>query len=666
MDFKLVSDLRPSGDQPKAIKALTEGLSKNVKEQVLLGVTGSGKTFTLASVIEKVNRPILVISHNKTLAAQLYAEFASLFPNNAVEFFISYYDYYQPEAYLPQTDTYIAKDAKVNDVIDQLRLKATASILSRRDVLIVASVSCIYNIGSPELFKEGSIELDIDKNITPQNLSMKLVSIHYTRNDLDTSPGNFRLKGDIMEIYPAYNNKNALRIEFFGDQIECISRISLPDYRILENLNKTVIFPARHYLISQSKIDRAVVEIEKEMKGRIEYFNREKRFVEAQRLEQRTLSDIEMIENFGYCHGIENYSRHLSGRPPGSRPWCLIDYFPDDFITVIDESHATIPQVRAMEHGDRSRKQSLIDFGFRLPSALDNRPLKFKEFETLLNNVIYMSATPSDYEKDRAGEKNIVEQISRPTGLVDPEIEVWPREGQIDSILSEVRAMTKDEKRVLITTLTKKMAEELADFLHEEGINVTYLHSEIKSLDRVRILRNLRLGKFDVLVGVNLLREGLDLPEVALVIILDADREGFLRSETSLIQTAGRAARNLCGKVIFFADTITKSMKRAIDETARRRKKQIAYNIEFDIEPMSIIKTEDQIMAATAIAEVSEKKDKTYLEDKTFDNLTKIEIMERIVSLKTMMKNSAENLQFEKAAEFRDMIRHLKNKMKQI
>lgn len=666
MEFKLLSDLKPAGDQPGAIKVLTKGLLNNVKEQVLLGVTGSGKTFTLASVIENVNRPTLVISHNKTLAAQLYAEFASLFPNNAVEFFISYYDYYQPEAYLPQTDTYIAKDAKVNEIINQLRLKATASILSRRDVLIVASVSCIYNIGSPELFRKGSVELDIDKNITPQELARRLVTIHYTRNDLEISPGNFRLKGDIMEIYPAYDNKTALRIEFFGDQIDCITRISLPDYKKLGILNKAVIFPARHYLISQSNIDRAVENIEKELKERVKYFKRDNRLIEAQRLEQRTRSDIEMIENFGYCHGIENYSRHMSGRPPGSRPWCLIDYFPDDFITIIDESHASIPQVRAMEHGDRSRKQSLIDFGFRLPSALDNRPLKFEEFEDLLGQVVYMSATPSEYEKIRVGKINVVEQISRPTGLIDPEIEVWPREGQIDSILSEVRGMVEKNKRVLITTLTKKMAEELADFLHEEGINVTYLHSEIKSLDRVMILRNLRLGKFDVLVGVNLLREGLDLPEVALVIILDADREGFLRSETSLIQTAGRAARNLCGKVIFFADTMTKSMNKAIEETARRRKKQTAYNLQFNIEPRSIVKSKEEIMAATAIAEVSEKKDNTYLDDSTLDNLTKIEMMEKIVGLKNMMKNSAENLEFEKAAKYRDMIRYLKNKMKDI
>ncbi|MGC9365779.1 MAG: excinuclease ABC subunit UvrB [bacterium] len=664
MNFKLISEFSPAGDQPGAIEKLCSHIENKVSSQVLLGVTGSGKTFTIASLAEKINRPILVISHNKTLAAQLYAEFSSLFPYNAVEFFISYYDYYQPEAYLPQTDTYISKDASINDYIDQLRLRATASLLSRRDVIIIASVSCIYNIGSPDLFKQGCVKVKVEDRVTPLQLARELTEVHYTRNDLDTSCGNFRIRGDVMEVYPAYDNKSLWRIEFFGNTVENISRLTYPDYKHLEKVEQVDIFPARHYLISPVNLRAALANIEKELEQRLNYFRKENKLLEAQRLEQRTLADVEMIENFGYCHGIENYSRHLSGREPGARPQCLIDYFPHDFITIIDESHVTIPQLRAMEHGDRSRKQTLIDYGFRLPSALDNRPLKFEEFTEIIRQCVFMSATPGEWEKNLAGRQNIVELIVRPTGLIDPLIEVFPREGQIDLILEEVQKQVDVGKRVLITTLTKKMSEELADYLHQEGVKVTYLHSEIKSIDRVKVLRNLRLGNFDVVVGVNLLREGLDLPEVALVIILDADREGFLRSETSLIQTAGRAARNLCGKVWLFADQITNSMQRAIDETSRRRVKQLAYNRKHNITPASIVKTREQILKATAVAEISDQK-QDYLKTDYGDNLTRLEIMEKIVNLQQQMKNAVEQLEFEKAAKCRDMIKELKIKLNQ-
>lgn len=654
--------MKPAGGQPEAIEDLTRVFKSGEKEAVLLGVTGSGKTFVLANLIEKIQKPVLVISHNKTLAAQVYAELSCFFPDNAVEYFISYYDYYQPEAYIPQTDTYIAKDASVNEAIDRLRLKATASVLSRKDVIIVASVSCIYNIGSPEVFREGVVRVCKEEKLNPQKLAKKLVEIHYARNEIENAPGSFRIKGDVMDVYPAYEDRQFMRFEFFGDSVEKITMMTYPDFRTAGEIDEAVIFPAKQYLIEKEGIPRALDNIRKELVQRIEYFEIAGRNLEAQRLKQRTLSDIEMIENFGYCQGIENYSRHLSGRPPGSKPWCLIDYFPENFLVVIDESHATIPQIRAMEHGDRSRKQTLIEFGFRLPSALDNRPLKFEEFMGLARNVLYMSATPALHEKQRA-EDNIVELIVRPTGLVDPLIEVSPTKNQIDVILQKTRESVGKGERVIITTLTKKSAEEFADFLRQEDLRVAYLHSEIKSLDRVEILRSLRLGDFDVIVGVNLLREGLDLPEVGLVMILDADREGFLRSETSIVQTAGRAARNLCGKVMLFADSITDSMARALKETHRRRIIQEDFNRKNGITPKSIIKTRDEIMAATSIAEVREKKFSETFSDEEWASMTNIEIIEKVENLVKEMKKAAEELEFERAAALRDRVKKLKEKL---
>ncbi len=655
--------MNPAGGQPEAIEKLTDIYLKGGKQAVLLGVTGSGKTFVLANLIKNIQKPVLVISHNKTLAAQIYAELSCFFPDNAVEYFISYYDYYQPEAYLPQTDTYIAKDASVNEAIDRLRLRATASVVSRRDVIVVSSVSCIYNIGSPEVFRAGSIAIKKGDRMTPQSLARKLIDIHYTRNEIETAPGIFRIKGDSVDLYPAYESKRFFRIEFFGDEIEKISVISFPDFRTAGETDRAVIFPAKQYLIEKDAIPKAMESIEKELRERTEYFRNNGRLLEAQRLEQRTLSDLEMIDNFGYCQGIENYSRHLSGRPPGSKPWCLIDYFPEDFLVVIDESHATIPQIKAMEHGDRSRKETLIEFGFRLPSALDNRPLKFEEFSDLAKTALCMSATPALYEKQGAGPENIVELIVRPTGIVDPVIEVCPTSGQIDVIIKKAKETVERGERVIVTTLTKKSAEEFADFLRGEEMRVAYLHSEIKALDRVEILRALRLGDFDVIVGVNLLREGLDLPEVGLVMILDADREGFLRSETSLVQTAGRAARNLCGKVVLFADEMTDSMKRALSETGRRRKIQEEFNKRNGIVPKSIVKTREEIMAATSIAEVREKKQEEFFPEDESGNLSRIEIMEKIETLIREMKKAAEELEFERAAVLRDRVRKLKDKI---
>ncbi|MBN2364376.1 excinuclease ABC subunit UvrB [candidate division WOR-3 bacterium] len=660
MKFNLTAEMKPTGGQPKAIEEITNLFDSGRKEAVLLGVTGSGKTFVLANVIKNIQRPVLVISHNKTLAAQIYAELSCFFPDNAVEYFISYYDYYQPEAYLPQTDTYIAKDASVNEAIDRLRLKATASVVSRRDVIVVASVSCIYNIGSPEVFKAGTLVLKKGEKLTPQKFARKLIDIHYSRNEIETGPGTFRIKGDVMDVYPAYETKQFLRFEFFGDGIDKINVISYPDFRTAGETDEAVIFPAKQYLIEKDSIPKAIESIRIELAERKEYFKKSGRDLEAQRLEQRTLSDIEMIENFGYCQGIENYSRHLSGRPLGSKPWCLIDYFPDDFLVVIDESHATIPQIRAMEHGDRSRKETLIEFGFRLPSALDNRPLKFEEFRQLAQTTLYMSATPALYERERAGPKNTIELIARPTGIVDPVIEICPTKGQIDVILEKAKETVGRGERVIITTLTKKSAEEFADFLKGEDMRVAYLHSEIKSLDRVEILRSLRLGDFDVIVGVNLLREGLDLPEVGLVMILDADREGFLRSETSLVQTAGRAARNLCGKVILFADEITDSMARALAETKRRRKIQEGFNREHKIIPKSIVKTREEILAATSIAEVREKKPAGGYPEEPTEGMSRIDLIEKIEGLVKEMKKAAEELEFERAAVLRDRVKKLK------
>ena len=587
--FELVSEFKPSGDQPEAIEALANGVNLGLEEQTLLGVTGSGKTFTMASVIEKVNKPTLVLAHNKTLAAQLYSEFKEFFPNNAVEYFISYYDYYQPEAYIPHTDTYIEKDASVNDEIDRLRLSATASLLERRDVIVVSSVSCIYGLGEPEDFAAMMVSLRVGATMERDTLLKKLVDIRYERNDIAFERNAFRVRGDTVEVWPAYWKDTALRIEFFGDEIDAISEINAVTGTPMRRLTNIPIWPAAHYVTPKEKMDKAIQEIYKEMEERVAYFEKEKKLIEAQRIRQRTMYDIEMMQEVGYCSGIENYSRVIENRPVGSPPKTLLDYFPKDFLMFIDESHVTLPQVRAMYNGDRARKTSLVEYGFRLPCAYDNRPLQFHEFQQRVNQVVYVSATPGDYERQRSGQ--IVEQVIRPTGLLDPLVEVRPIDGQIDDLIGEINARAARNERVLVTTLTKKMAEDLTQYLQKAGIRVRYMHSDIASLERMEIIRDLRLAKFDVLVGINLLREGLDLPEVSLVAILDADKEGFLRSETSLIQTIGRAARNADGKVIMYADNETPSMKAAIEETERRRKIQDAFNKAHGITPKTVIKS---------------------------------------------------------------------------
>ncbi|WP_069648907.1 excinuclease ABC subunit UvrB [Caloranaerobacter ferrireducens] len=654
--FKIKSDFKPTGDQPKAIEALVDGINNKLKHQTLLGVTGSGKTFTMANIIERVQKPTLVIAHNKTLAAQLASEFREFFPENAVEYFVSYYDYYQPEAYVPQTDTYIEKDASINDEIDKLRHSATAALFERKDVIIVASVSCIYGLGDPIDYENLVLSVRPGMIKDRDEVIRKLVDIQYERNDINFVRGTFRVRGDIVEVFPASSNENAVRIEFFGDEIDRIVEVNALTGEIIGIRNHVSIFPASHYATSREKIERAIKSIEEELKERLNEFKAQGKLLEAQRLQQRTMYDIEMLREMGYCQGIENYSRHISGRPPGSKPYTLIDYFPDDFLMIIDESHVTIPQIRAMYAGDRSRKKTLIEHGFRLPSAYDNRPLKFEEFEELINQVIYVSATPGPYEIEHS--QKIVEQIIRPTGLLDPEVEVRPTEGQIDDLVKEINLRIEKDQRVLITTLTKKMAEDLTQYLKEIGIKVTYLHSDIDTIERMEIIRDLRLGKFDVLVGINLLREGLDLPEVSLVAILDADKEGFLRSETSMIQTIGRAARNSEGKVIMYADTITKSMKRAIDETNRRRFMQMEYNKKHGITPQTIRKGVRDIIEATKVAEDKDKYG--------FDNDKKMsdsEIIELIKKLETEMMKAAEKLQFERAAELRDKIMELKEKL---
>ncbi len=600
--FNLVSKYKPTGDQPEAIRQLTEGILRGEKFQTLLGVTGSGKTFTMANVIARVNRPTLIISHNKTLAAQLYGEFKQFFPQNAVEYFISYYDYYQPEAYIPQTDTYIEKDSSINDEIDRLRLKATASLMSRRDVIIVSSVSCIYGIGSPEDYFEMTVPVRVGERLVRHQFFGKLIDIHYSRNDINPERGTFRVRGDVIEIYPAYE-KFAIRIDTFGDEVESIHYINPTTGEILEAVEQVVIFPASHFVTPEHSLKRAIEFIKQELKERLNELRSQGKLLEAQRLEQRTLFDIEMMQEIGYCSGIENYSRHLSGRKPGEPPYTLLDFFPEDFVCFIDESHQTIPQIRGMYEGDHARKKTLVEYGFRLPSALDNRPLKFDEFMNKLNQVIFVSATPSEFEIEQS-RGIVVEQIIRPTGLVDPEIEVRPTHGQIDDLIHEIRQRVERGERTLVLTLTKRMAEDLTDYLQGLGIKAAYLHSEIDSLERVDILRDLRLAEFDVLVGINLLREGLDLPEVSLVAILDADKEGFLRSEVSLLQIAGRAARNVHGKVIFYADTITRSMQRTMEETNRRRKKQLEYNKAHGITPKTIYKTVDEILQTTSVADV--------------------------------------------------------------
>ncbi len=653
--FKLVSGYGPQGDQGEAIEQLTRGLERGERYQTLLGVTGSGKTFTMANVIARLNRPALVISHNKTLAAQLFAEFNAFFPENAVEYFVSYYDYYQPEAYVPVTDTYIEKDADVNDEIDRLRLRATTSLLQRRDVLIVASVSCIYGIGSPEAYSEMLLSVEVGKRVDRDVMLRRLVDMRYDRNDFEFARATFRVRGDVVEVRPSYEEK-AIRIEFFGDEIERISVVDLVTRKVIEELDTVSIYPAKHFVTTQENVERAISQIEFELRDRLAELRHDNKLLEAQRLEQRTRFDIEMMREMGYCSGIENYSRHLSGRQPGERPAVLLDYFPDDFVMFIDESHVAIPQLRGMFRGDRARKETLVKYGFRLPSALDNRPLVFDEFEDFMKHVVFVSATPGAYELEKS-EGVVVEQIIRPTGLVDPQISVRPVEGQVDDLLEEIRARAEKGERVLVTTLTKRMAEDLTDYLHGLGIRVRYLHSDIDALGRVEIIRGLRLGDFDVLVGINLLREGLDLPEVSLVAVLDADKEGFLRSDTSLIQTSGRAARNLGGKVILYADTMTGSMERALAEMERRRRLQIAYNEKYDITPTSIVKSRDEIMRATAVADAKAdfEHDVEMLEfEPGLDTDAMIGILEE------QMMNAAARLEFEKAASLRDRIDELK------
>ena len=651
--FEVVSEYTPSGDQPEAIDALSNGIEMGLDEQTLLGVTGSGKTFTMAKIIEKVQRPTLVLAHNKTLAAQLCAEFKEFFPNNAVEYFVSYYDYYQPEAYIPHTDTFIEKDSSVNEEIDRLRLSATASLLERRDVIVVSSVSCIYGLGEPEDFAKMMVSLRVGAQMERDEMLKKLVAIRYERNDIAFERNMFRVRGDTVEVWPAYWKDTAIRVEFFGDEIDRISEINVVTGSPIRRLNNIPIWPATHYVTPKEKMDAAIQEIYQEMEQRVAFFESENKLIEAQRIKQRTLYDIEMMQELGYCSGIENYSRVIEGRPVGSPPNTLIDYFPKDFVLFIDESHVTLPQVRAMYNGDRARKTTLIDYGFRLPCAFDNRPLKFEEFEKRVNQIVYVSATPGEYERTRSGQ--IVEQVIRPTGLLDPVIEVRPVEGQIDDLIGEINTRTARNERVLVTTLTKRMAEDLTTYLQGAGIKVRYMHHDIDAMERMEIIRDLRLGTFHVLVGINLLREGLDLPEVSLVAILDADKEGFLRSETSLIQTIGRAARNAEGMVVMYADTVTPSMARAIDETERRREKQDAFNKAHGIVPKTVIKSVRDLMSIAAGEDTAEKRGEV-------QGLTKQQKAERIARLEKEMREAAKMLEFELAAALRDQIIELRGK----
>ncbi|MCB9088087.1 MAG: excinuclease ABC subunit UvrB [Calditrichae bacterium] len=660
--FKLVSKYKPTGDQPQAIEQLVEGIREGSQFQTLLGVTGSGKTFTMANVIAEINRPTLILSHNKTLAAQLYGEFKQFFPENAVEFFISYYDYYQPEAYVPKSDTYIEKDSSVNEEIERLRLKTTASIMSRRDVVIVASVSCIYGIGSPQDYYNLMVLLQKGQEIDRYELFGKLIDIQYTRNDISRDRGTFRVKGDIIEIYPAYE-KYAIRIDTFGDDIEKIEYLDIVSGEILEEVDQVLIFPATHFVTTPDKLKLAIEAIKLELAERLAELRGRNQLLEAQRLEQRTHFDLEMMQELGYCSGIENYSRHIAGRKAGDPGYTLIDFFPKDFLLIVDESHQSLPQIRGMYHGDRSRKQTLVDYGFRLPSALDNRPLKLDEFMDKIHQAVFVSATPAPFEVELSGGV-VVEQIIRPTGLVDPEIEVRPTEGQIDDLIEEIRQRVEKQERTLVLTLTKRMSEDLTDYLKGLGIRVAYVHSEIDALERVDLLRDLRLAEHDVLVGINLLREGLDLPEVSLVAILDADKEGFLRSEVSLLQIAGRAARNVHGKVIFYGDKVTKAMQTTMEETARRREKQVAYNQEMGITPQTIYKTVEEIMQSTSVADVrSNYKPDTKKTAREFEYMDKLTGQELIEQLEQEMKAAAQKLEFEKAARLRDQILKLKGKI---
>ncbi len=646
--FKLVSEYKPTGDQPEAIEYLSNGIKEGKKFQTLLGVTGSGKTFTMANIIEKVQKPTLILAHNKTLAGQLYSEFKEFFPENRVEYFVSYYDYYQPEAYIASSDTYIEKDSSINDEIDKLRHSATLSLFECRDVIIIASVSCIYGLGDPIDYQEMMLSLRPGMEKSRNDIMKKLITMQYTRNEMDFKRGTFRAKGDVLEIYPSSQSESAVRIEFWGDEIEKIHEINPLTGKSTGLRTHILVPPASQYVTSKEKINKALVTIEEEMEERVKYFTENKKLIEAQRIEERTNFDIEMLKETGFCQGIENYSRHISGREAGSAPYTLFDYFPDDFLLLIDESHATVPQVRAMYNGDRARKESLVNYGFRLPSAFDNRPLKFTEFEDRINQCIFVSATPADYEKEHAGD-NVVEQIIRPTGLLDPKIEVKPTENQIDDLMEQIRLQTEKGDRVLVTTLTKKMAEDLTAYLREAGIKVRYMHSDVKALERLEIIRDLRIGEFDVLVGINLLREGLDIPEVSLVAILDADKEGFLRSERSLIQTIGRAARNTDGRVIMYADELTDSMEKAISETNRRRSIQEEYNEKHGITPQTIRKSVRDVIKATIVEDIEDEYD-----------INKEQTAEEIISTLTdeMLKH-AQAMEFEKAAELRDKIKEL-------
>ena len=667
--FKLKAPFEPKGDQPEAIEKLADGIRKGYRHQTLLGATGTGKTFTMAKLVEEVNKPTLVIAHNKTLAAQLTSEFKEFFPDNAVEYFVSYYDYYQPEAYVPQTDTYIEKDASVNDEIEKLRLSATTSLFERRDVLIVASVSCIYGLGSPDDYLNLSLDLKVGKIMDRKEITRSLTFMQYSRNDMDTSRGHFRVKGDVVDIFPAYRDI-AIRVELFGDEIDRITRINTVTGEVEAEINEMTIYPASHFVTPEDKVKRAIKTISAELEERLKELRAENRLVEAQRLEQRTRYDLEMLEQMGFCSGIENYARHLAGREQGSRPMALLDYFPDDFMVIIDESHMTVPQIGGMFAGDRSRKEKLVEYGFRLPSALDNRPLNFEEFEEVVPQAVYVSATPGPYEEKNS--QQIVEQIIRPTGLVDPEIDVRPTKSQIDDLLEEIRQVVGDGERVLVTTLTKKMSEDLTEYLAEAGIRVRYLHSDIDTIERSEIIRDLRLGEFDVLVGINLLREGLDLPEVSRVAILDADKEGFLRSERALVQTIGRAARNVGGKVIMYADKITDSMRNAIDETERRREIQIQHNKDNDITPETIIKPVREVVRPVDMV-VSEDKSRYYDKSQNnedpddnsqnYDQMSRKEIQHLIIDLEDEMEEAADNLEFEIAAQIRDEIEELEAKL---
>lgn len=654
MDFNITSEFKPTGDQPEAIKSIVTAINNSEKFSTLLGVTGSGKTFTMANIIQEVKMPTLILAHNKTLAAQLYSEFKEFFPENAVEYFVSYYDYYQPEAYVAHSDTYIEKDSSINDEIDKLRHSATAAILEREDVIIISSVSCIYGLGDPEDYRKLMLSLRPGMEKDRDEIIKRLIEIQYERNDINFTRGTFRVRGDILEIFSASNDERAIRIEFFGDEIDRITEIDYITGKIVGTRNHIVIFPASHYVTTPERVENAIIEIEKELEERIKYFKDEDKLLEAQRIDQRTKYDVEMLREIGFCQGIENYSRHVTGRQAGEKPYTLMDFFPDDYLIIVDESHVTIPQVRGMYAGDRSRKGSLIDNGFRLPSAYDNRPLNFGEFESNINQILFVSATPGQYEMEHS--TTIAQQIIRPTGLLDPIVEVRPINNQIDDLVVEINKIVERNERVLITTLTKKMSEDLTNYLKEIGIKVKYLHSDIDTLERVEIIRDLRLGKFDVLVGINLLREGLDIPEVSLVAILDADKEGFLRSETSLIQTIGRAARNSEGRVIMYADKMTRSMNSAIEETKRRRELQMLYNEEHSIIPTTIKKSVRNAIEATVVAD-----EETTYGIKESDNVD--EIKDNIEKLQTEMMEAAQNLQFERAAQLRDKIKQLEEKL---